>query len=1142
MVKFSRIILISVFLVSLVSSGFAQVNAVTFGKNRVQYKKFKWQYYQTKNFNVYFYEEGQELAKYVLQTAEAELTDIELKAEYSLQRRANIIVYNHYTDYQQTNIGLETDILNTGGTTQLVNNKFLVYFDANHANMKRQIRQGIADVITKNVLFGDDIGEVAGNQTLLDLPKWLTDGYIAYLGENWSTTLDDDLKSEMLSGNYTRFSSFAYNRPLLAGHAFWFFIEEKYKKENVTYFLYLARLYKNLNKASIQITKKKFSELTAEFMEYEEEKYYKDIARRKPYPKGNYVDGFDISPRLNYYRFNVNPIKKNNSYVVTQFKKGIVRVILNDDFETKTILKFGVRTNETEMHPHYPMMAWDPKGTRIAVIYAHEGKLKLFVYDVITRIKQFTVDLSNDFDQVQDIRYFLDSRTLLLSAVKNGHSDIYTYDIEKEKARQITNDVYDDLDATFVSFPNKTGIIFSSNRPAPMAKGGDTSIPSKNRFNVFLITDFGDKPELNQVTQLTNLKYGNARFPAQYNSNHFTFVSDENGIGNRYAGFFTTRKTGLDTLVLIGDDILRNPSAKEVDSTLRAYKKTDVDSVAVVSISEDSAYTFPLTNYQSSLAETRSAGDDRIVSEVTRQSDQKILYKLKVDEFTLNKRNVTAQPTEYAKKLMRESKLTTVQPSGKTIRKNNDTLSVNKNIDDVFQSEFENEKKDSTYTAPLIRSIAPLEEEENSVLASAKLYPYKPKKFSADLGSVGFNSAVLINRYQTYGGGGGPIMLNGSTALSGLVRLSTSDLLDDIKISGAFKLGTNLKDNEWLLNYQNLKRRIDWGLTYYRNAVTAGAALVDGQGNIVAIYPARLFTNLFQGNISYPFDVAKSIRLSTGIRSDNLAVSSVDQISASLENQKTLYSVTHLEFVYDNSLVKATNIMNGLRYKVYIDWNRQVNEVQFAEGPNTFNFGFDGRYYYPIYKNFIWAGRVAGDFSWGNQKFIYYLGGTDGWLMFGDNIKNGRERYFNSANRPANDQSYAFQSLTLNMRGFIQNVANGNNAVVINSEFRLPIMSTFFDKTVNSAFLRDFQITQFIDLGTAWNGGYGSIKRPTTSYSSGNVTVRKKAGGLGPFAGGYGFGARSTLLGYFIRYDISWPMVGVFKGRPVQYVSLGIDF
>ncbi len=127
-------------------------------------------------------------------------------------------------------------------------------------------------------------------------------------------------------------------------------------------------------------------------------------------------------------------------------------------------------------------------------------------------------------------------------------------------------------------------------------------MPSDNRYNVFLITDFwGISRELNQITQLSDLKYGNARFPTQYNGNHFTFVSDENGIGNRYAGFFTTSKTGLDTLVLIGDDILRNPSAKDVDSTLMAYNKTDVDSIAVVSVSEDSAYTFPLTNYQSDI-------------------------------------------------------------------------------------------------------------------------------------------------------------------------------------------------------------------------------------------------------------------------------------------------------------------------------------------------------------------------------------------------------------------------------------------------------------------------------------------------------------------------------------------------------------
>src|SRR4029079_10798479 len=153
------------------------------------------------------------------------------------------------------------------------------------------------------------------------------------------------------------------------------------------------------------------------------------------------------------------------------------------------------------------------------------------------------------FDQVQDMKYMLDANTLLLSAVKSGQTDIFVYKLDKESVEQVTNDVYDDLDASFVAFPNKTGILFASNRPNPAAKTGDTVLPSDNRYNIFLITNFGDKPELNQITQLSNLKFGNARFPMQYNTNHFTFVSDQNGIGNRYAGFFTTSKAGLDTLV-----------------------------------------------------------------------------------------------------------------------------------------------------------------------------------------------------------------------------------------------------------------------------------------------------------------------------------------------------------------------------------------------------------------------------------------------------------------------------------------------------------------------------------------------------------------------------------------------------------------
>jgi hypothetical protein len=106
------------------------------------------------------------------------------------------------------------------------------------------------------------------------------------------------------------------------------------------------------------------------------------------------------------------------------------------------------------------------------------------------------------------------------------------------------------------------------------------------------------------------------------------------------------------------------------------------------------------------------------------------------------------------------------------------------------------------------------------------------------------------------------------------------------------------------------------------------------------------------------------------------------------------------------------------------------------------------------------------------------------------------------------------------------------------------VFSTFFNRPINNAFLRNFQLVQFVDLGTAWNGTYNSIKRPSSTYGAPTdpVQVKITAGGIGPFAGGYGFGARSTLLGYFVRFDMAWEMNGVFRGKPKTYLALGLDF
>ena len=153
----------------------------------------------------------------------------------------------------------------------------------------------------------------------------------------------------------------------------------------------------------------------------------------------------------------------------------------------------------------------------------------------------------------------------------------------------------------------------------------------------------------------------------------------------------------------------------------------------------------------------------------------------------------------------------------------------------------------------------------DGVLSRARLFKYKPIKFSANFGSLGFNTNILYNRLQPYGGGAGPIMLTSNTPLNGLITMGASDLMEDHRINGGFKIGTNFKDNEWFVNYQNLKRKIDWGITYYRNVIGTDVNLIFSP-SYREITPGKLFTNLYQANVSYPFDESKSIRLwGTGV-------------------------------------------------------------------------------------------------------------------------------------------------------------------------------------------------------------------------------------------------------------------------------------
>jgi hypothetical protein len=182
----------------------------------------------------------------------------------------------------------------------------------------------------------------------------------------------------------------------------------------------------------------------------------------------------------------------------------------------------------------------------------------------------------------------------------------------------------------------------------------------------------------------------------------------------------------------------------------------------------------------------------------------------------------------------------------------------------------------------------------------------------------------------------------------------------------------------------------------------------------------------------------------------------------------------------------------------------------------------------------IWANRFAAGTSFGPERLIYYMGATDNWLS----------PKFNNETPIDYSQNYYFQALATNLRGFDQNIRNGNSFALINSEIRFPVFKYLLNRPIKSDFVRNFQIVGFGDVGTAWNGdspydSTNALNRKVYSRSPFTITIISQNE---PIVGGVGFGLRSRILGYFIRADWAWGIENRVFLPSQFYFSFGLDF
>jgi hypothetical protein len=226
---------------------FGQGTQVPFGQNRVQFHDFDWMSYESDNFITYFYPGGQDLGKFIVLAAEDRMQELEERLDYRINDKIEVLVYNDITDLAQTNIGLDDEVYNLGGTNKIIGNKLFLYFNGKHIDMLKDLERGIAEIYIRSMMTGGNFAEVLQNAVFLNLPPWFSSGLSSFIGEDWNTDLDNKLRLYFLNNPKASFNKLAQTEPTFAGHALWHFIHERYGKSAIQNILYLTRINRSVN-------------------------------------------------------------------------------------------------------------------------------------------------------------------------------------------------------------------------------------------------------------------------------------------------------------------------------------------------------------------------------------------------------------------------------------------------------------------------------------------------------------------------------------------------------------------------------------------------------------------------------------------------------------------------------------------------------------------------------------------------------------------------------------------------------------------------------------------------------------------------------------------------------------------------------
>jgi hypothetical protein len=733
----------------------------------------------------------------------------------------------------------------------------------------------------------------------------------------------------------------------------------------------------------------------------------------------------------------------------------------------------------------------------------------------------------------------------------DGQNDLYLVSTRRDRTRRLTNDLFDDIDPSFI--PGSNTLVFSSNRTTDTVNTvrRDFNKASTN-FNLFV---YNLDTTNNVVTRITNTLSKDYK-PKALDENTIYYLSDQRGIINL---FKFNRSTGVYAQVTNFQSSIKTYDIQPGNRLFAAVMTNRMyeDIFVNTNFNFDRQIFTPATRRKET-QQVRNLTERR-----KREVNQGVTLKQLINERLKQKQDtVPPKPAiDTVKQTVRDSAVAVMPPDSlrKTITPDSlvmdsalmKTRQGEVNVDDY---KFEDEKpvKDTVakpVTPPVLPPVIALPKKEPDV--NTEDYRFEDEAMKTQPGETflsRYMKAKESNRITgpfpyapkfSYENFATDFVIDPLRGFSIRLETQMNDILENYRIFGGIQTAFDWKSGDVYGEFHYLKHRVDFSVRYDRKVIFWNQE--EETATTTNTQRQKYSWQKLEIGASLPI----TVRLRMGLKpfvgytfyEDLGSDRRVTSPPSFRPSESQWYTGFKADLVFDNSVNSGLNLMEGTRGKLgFIHYEGMNNSL--ASFSQVY---LDIRHYQKIYREIVLALRGYGGNFFGNAPKQYVLGGVDNW--FGNSINNTGVNNPLKVNSGFND-NLVFTEFATTLRGFDYASLYGTSVAMFNAELRLPIVRALAGGSVSSGFLRHMQLTTFYDIGTSWTGAppfSSEHSLRTVEIKSGPFTIDLKQY-LNPWLYSYGFGFRSMILGYYLKLDYAWPVENYKVKDPRVLVSLGLDF